>query len=70
MQKLQDTFKVIGKLAMSLTPDVPNIVGDTATVHCIQKLDIQSQGSTSANKTAIVFLLKRVQGKWVIDSLK
>ncbi len=69
-QKLQDTFKVIGKLTMSLTPDVPTIAGDTATVHCVQKLDIQSQGSTSANKTAIVFLLKRVQGKWVIDSLK
>ena len=68
--QLQTTFQHAKAIRMSISPEAPNINGDSASVVCKQSVQILSQGQETPIKTTVLFNLKKTQGKWAIDSIR
>ena len=67
---LQKTFKVADRIDVTLNPSTPSISGDAATVSCEQRIVIVIHHQSFPNNATVVFSLSKLQGRWVIQSVK
>lgn len=67
---LERTFKVADRIEVTLTPSVPSINGDTASVTAEQRIVIVIHRQPFPNKATVLFSLSKLQGRWVIRSVK
>jgi hypothetical protein len=66
---LQDTLKAARKIGVRLDKGEPVITGDTATVRCMQTLEItgKDRGIQFPSQSR-QFRLRRDQGRWIIET--
>lgn len=67
---LEKTFKVADRIEVTLTPSAPSINGDTATVTAGQRIVIVIHRQPFPNSATVLFSLSKLQGRWVIQSIK
>jgi tetratricopeptide (TPR) repeat protein len=69
-RELQKAFKYADKIHVTLAPMTVTINGETASVTSRQRIEIVVSGKTIPNEGVILFSLKKLQGRWVIDKAK
>jgi hypothetical protein len=66
-RSFKQQFSASDKIRVTLTPQDPQINGETATVVCKQKLELVAGGKTSQFEQNRVFTLRKVQDRWIIE---
>ncbi|HKR27809.1 MAG TPA: protein kinase [Acidobacteriaceae bacterium] len=67
---LEKTFKVADRIEVTVTPSAPSVNGDTASVTAVQRIVIVIHHQPFPNNATVLFSLSKLQGRWVIRSVK